>query len=58
MRSFADDAYGLVAMFTDDGHFDPAQMKVLSTSLVEIGMLPTEPADMGKLTTEAFLPKQ
>jgi ABC-type nitrate/sulfonate/bicarbonate transport system substrate-binding protein len=56
--AIANDAYDtLMSMFTDDGHFDPAQLKVLSKSLVEIGMLPTEPADMKKLYTEAFLPK-
>jgi hypothetical protein len=43
-------------MFTNDGHFDPAALKVLSRSFVEMKTLPDEP-DMSKLYTEAFLPK-
>ena len=47
----------LMPMFTDNGHFDPAALKVLSRSYVEMKMLPAEP-DMSKLYTEAFLPKE
>jgi ABC-type nitrate/sulfonate/bicarbonate transport system substrate-binding protein len=46
----------LMPMFTNDGHFDPAALKVLSRSFVEMKTLPDEP-DMSKLFTEAFLPK-
>jgi NitT/TauT family transport system substrate-binding protein len=46
----------LMPMFTDDGHFDPAALKVLSRSFVEMKTLPAEP-DMSTLYTEAFLPK-
>jgi NitT/TauT family transport system substrate-binding protein len=46
----------LMPMFTNDGHFDPEALKVLSRSFVEMKTLPAEP-DMSKLYTEAFLPK-
>jgi NitT/TauT family transport system substrate-binding protein len=46
----------LMPMFTDDGHFDPKALAVLSRSFVEMKILPSEP-DMSKLYTEAFLPK-
>jgi ABC-type nitrate/sulfonate/bicarbonate transport system substrate-binding protein len=46
----------LMPMFTNDGHFDPAALKVLRRSFVEMKTLPDEP-DMSKLYTEAFLPK-
>jgi len=46
----------LMPMFTDNGRFDPAALKVLSRSFVEMKTLPNEP-DMSKLYTEAFLPK-
>jgi NitT/TauT family transport system substrate-binding protein len=46
----------LMPMFTDNGHFDPAALKVLGRSYVEMKTLPDEP-DMSKLYTEAFLPK-
>jgi hypothetical protein len=46
----------LMPMFTDNGRFDPAALKVLSRSFVEMKTLPDEP-DMSKLYTEAFLPK-
>jgi ABC-type nitrate/sulfonate/bicarbonate transport system substrate-binding protein len=46
----------LMPMFTNDGHFDPAALKVLSRSFVEMKTLADEP-DMSKLYTEAFLPK-
>jgi NitT/TauT family transport system substrate-binding protein len=46
----------LMPMFTNDGRFDPAALKVLSRSFVEMKTLPDEP-DMSKLYTEAFLPK-
>ncbi len=46
----------LMPMFTDNGHFDPEALAVLSRSFVEMNALPEAP-DMSKLTTEAFLPK-
>ena len=47
----------LMPMFTDDGHFDPKALAVLSRSFVEMKTLPSEP-EMSKLYTEAFLPKK
>ena len=47
----------LMPMFTDDGHFDPKALAVLSRSFVEMKTLPSEPK-MGELYTEAFLPKK
>ena len=47
----------LMPMFSDDGHFDPKALAVLSQSFVEMKTLPAEP-DMSKLYTEAFLPKE
>jgi NitT/TauT family transport system substrate-binding protein len=47
----------LMPMFTDDGHFDPKALAVLSRSFVEMKTLPSEP-DMSKLYTEAFLPRK
>ena len=44
-----------MAMFLDDGHFDPKATAILAKSFVELGLLPTEP-DMTKLYTERFLP--
>lgn len=46
----------LMPMFSDDGKFNPKALAVLSRSFVEMKTLPSEP-DMGKLYTEAFLPK-
>jgi ABC-type nitrate/sulfonate/bicarbonate transport system substrate-binding protein len=46
----------LMPMFSDTGKFDPKALAVLAKSFVELKTLPTEP-DMGKLYTEAFLPK-
>jgi len=46
----------LMPMFSDTGRFDPKALAVLRRSFVEMKTLPTEP-DMGKLYTEAFLPK-
>ena len=46
----------LMPMFTDNGHFDPEALAVLSRSFVEMDALPQAP-DMSKLTTEALLPK-
>ena len=46
----------LMAMFADNGRFDPKALAVLSKSFVDLKTLPTEP-DMTKLYTEAFLPK-
>ncbi len=47
----------LMPMFTDNGHFDPKALAVLSRSFVEMKTLPSEP-DMSKLYTEAFLPRK
>jgi ABC-type nitrate/sulfonate/bicarbonate transport system substrate-binding protein len=41
--------------FSDTGKFEPAALKVLSRSFVQMGSLPSEP-DMSKLYTEKFLP--
>jgi ABC-type nitrate/sulfonate/bicarbonate transport system substrate-binding protein len=46
----------LMPMFSDTGRFNPNALAVLRRSFVEMKTLPEEP-DMGKLTTEAFLPK-
>jgi len=46
----------LMPMFSDTGRFDPNALAVLRRSFVEMKTLPAEP-DMGKLYTEAFLPK-
>ena len=47
----------VMPMFTDDGHFDPKAVAVLRRSFVQMKILPSEP-EMGKLYTEAFLPKE
>ena len=41
--------------FSDTGKFEPAALKVLARSFVQMGALPEEP-DMSKLYTEKFLP--
>jgi ABC-type nitrate/sulfonate/bicarbonate transport system substrate-binding protein len=41
--------------FSDTGKFEPAALKILSRSFVQMGSLPEEP-DMSKLYTEKFLP--
>jgi ABC-type nitrate/sulfonate/bicarbonate transport system substrate-binding protein len=46
----------LMPMFSDTGKFDAKALAVLSKSFVEMKTLPEEP-DMGRLYTEAFLPK-
>jgi ABC-type nitrate/sulfonate/bicarbonate transport system substrate-binding protein len=46
----------VMPMFTDDGHFDAQSLAVLRRSFVQMKILPSEP-DMGKLYTEALLPK-
>jgi ABC-type nitrate/sulfonate/bicarbonate transport system substrate-binding protein len=46
----------LMPMFSDTGRFDPKALVVLRRSFVEMKTLPEEP-DMGRLYTEAFLPK-
>jgi ABC-type nitrate/sulfonate/bicarbonate transport system substrate-binding protein len=46
----------LMPMFSNNGRFDPAALKVLSRSFVEMKTLPEAP-DLSKLYTEAFLPK-
>ena len=46
----------VLPMFSRDGHFDPAALKVAAQAMVELQLLPEEP-DMKPLYTEAFLPK-
>jgi ABC-type nitrate/sulfonate/bicarbonate transport system substrate-binding protein len=46
----------LMPIFNLTGRFNPKALDVLSRSFVELGLLPNVP-DMGKLYTEAFLPK-
>jgi NitT/TauT family transport system substrate-binding protein len=46
----------LMPMFSDTGRFDPKALAVLRKSFVEMKTLAEEP-DMGKLYTEAFLPR-
>jgi ABC-type nitrate/sulfonate/bicarbonate transport system substrate-binding protein len=45
----------LMPMFSNTGRFDPKALAVLRKSFVEMKTLPEEP-EMGKLSTEAFLP--
>jgi ABC-type nitrate/sulfonate/bicarbonate transport system substrate-binding protein len=45
----------LMPTFSRDGKFDPAALKVLARSYVEMELLPKEP-DMQSLITEKFLP--
>jgi len=45
----------LMPTFSRDGKFDPAALKVLASSYVEMDLLPQEP-DMQSLITEKFLP--
>jgi ABC-type nitrate/sulfonate/bicarbonate transport system substrate-binding protein len=45
----------MIGMFNRTGHFNPAALKVVSRSFVEMGMLPSEP-DIGALITEKYLP--
>lgn len=53
----ASHTYDLVMpMFSRDGHFDPAAVKVASQAMVELGLLDKEP-DMKPLYTEEFLAK-
>lgn len=44
-----------MAAYSRDGRFDPAALKVLAQSFVDMRLLPAEP-DMSMLYTEAFLP--
>ena len=46
----------LMAMFSDDGKFNPKALALLAKSYVELKVLPTEP-DPATLYTEAYLPK-
>lgn len=46
----------VMPMFSRDGHFDPAALKVAAQAIVELELLPSEP-DMKPLYTEQFLPK-
>jgi NitT/TauT family transport system substrate-binding protein len=48
---------GVQPSYSRDGRFRPAAVATLARSMVETGMLPTEP-DMTKLFTEEFLPKR
>jgi len=53
----ASHTYDLVMpMFSRDGHFDPAALKVASQAMVELGLLDKAP-DMKPLYTEEFLAK-
>ena len=55
--AIADREYDTVMpMFLTNGHFDPAALKVLQTSFVDMGLF-KDPPDMSKLYTEAYLPK-
>jgi ABC-type nitrate/sulfonate/bicarbonate transport system substrate-binding protein len=45
----------VMPMFSADGKFEAAGLKVIQESFVELGLLQTAP-DMSKLYTEAFLP--
>jgi len=47
----------MIGMFNATGRFDPAALKVVTRSFVEMGLLPTEP-DITPLITEKFLPKR
>lgn len=56
-NAVADKEYDTVMpMFLSDGHFDRAALKVLQASFVDMGLF-KDPPDMGKLYTEAYLPK-
>jgi hypothetical protein len=46
----------VMPMFSRDGHFDPAALKVAAQAIVELELLPSEP-DVKPLYTEEFLPK-
>jgi NitT/TauT family transport system substrate-binding protein len=46
----------LMPMFSDDGHFSPQALNVLTKSFVEMGTLPQQPNPQD-LYTQAFLPK-
>jgi NitT/TauT family transport system substrate-binding protein len=46
---------GVVPSYSTDGRFPPEAIKTLARSMVETGVLPTEP-DMAKLYTEQYLP--
>jgi NitT/TauT family transport system substrate-binding protein len=46
----------VMPMFSRDGHFDPAALKVAAEAIVELELLPSEP-DVKPLYTEEFLPK-
>jgi NitT/TauT family transport system substrate-binding protein len=45
----------VMPMFSRDGRFDPAALKIASQAMVELQLLPTEP-DLKPLYTEQFLP--
>ena len=55
-EGIASKTYDLVMpMFSRDGHFDPAALKVAAQAMVELQLLPSAP-DMTPLYTEQFLP--
>jgi hypothetical protein len=45
----------VMPMFLARGNFDPAALKELQRSFVEMGIV-KDPPDMGRLYTEAYLP--
>jgi ABC-type nitrate/sulfonate/bicarbonate transport system substrate-binding protein len=47
----------MIGMFNTTGRFDPAALKVVTRSFVEMGLLPSEP-DVAPLITEKFLPQR
>jgi NitT/TauT family transport system substrate-binding protein len=51
----ARDYDAMIGMFNTTGRFDPAALKVVTRSFVEMGLLPSEP-DITPLMTEKFLP--
>lgn len=48
---------GVLPGYSPDGRFHPAAIRTLARSMVETGILPSEP-DMSKLYTEEYLPKR
>jgi NitT/TauT family transport system substrate-binding protein len=55
-QDIAEEAYDDgIAIFLDDGHFDPESVEVIKRAIVETGALGTLPSN-DKLFTEAFLP--
>ena len=48
----------LMPVFSTDGKFDDKALATLSSSFVDLELLPTEPKDMRRHITEEFLPKR